>query len=353
MAVDGDLSMVSGLLDISAEYTDVCSVPLFHYLKLFGVNDSFLKLLETCLRTDSPLPEKILFELKSNELSDLMQVFLNQLFVFFEQGENINLDILLDYFDELSLKQQDLVIRKLVNDEGKSSPKRLIVVSKYFCKKEGYESSRMILDSIVSELRSFDYLTQYKIIRERAFSNLKLYTSSDQAIQLNLKYLLKESEDLLIYGIDLLKKTDLQIELSILYEDLGYSFSVRKSYNQALSFYDRALEIRLTLYGEQHSIIADLYNKYGYIERENRNYNLEEEYCLKALKIREHTKGVNHLFTSTNYLHYGKILFRKKDYQQALLYLNKCLAIRMEKLGENHEDTKICQKLVAKIQVFI
>ena len=114
---------------------------------------------------------------------------------------------------------------------------------------------------------------------------------------------------------------------SLIFEDLGYLYSLNKNFDNAIHYYDRAMEIRTRLYGNQHSLIADLLNKYAYIEKEEKRIENAINKYKKSLDIRLRCFGENHLFTSTNYYHLAYLLSLSQDLNTALIFCDKCINI--------------------------
>ena len=166
------------------------------------------------------------------------------------------------------------------------------------------------------------------------------------------------------------------LNLGILYHEWGY-------FDSAYSNYIRALNTGVSLFGTQHSLVANAYNCLGDWHRDKQNFADAEYYLEKGLNCYRMLFGENHSDTANSYNNLGalygtlsKYSEAKENYQKALdiwidiygehsgyvaiahgnlaaIYRNnmelclakyhaeKALAIRLEVYGENHADTAL------------
>ena len=86
--------------------------------------------------------------------------------------------------------------------------------------------------------------------------------------------------------------------LGIVYQDLG-------QHNQAKEHHEKALNIRRTIYGEQHSKVAASYNNLGLVYQDLGQHNQAKEHHEKALTIRRTIYGEQHSDVAASYIHLG------------------------------------------------
>ncbi|MCD8127336.1 MAG: tetratricopeptide repeat protein [Clostridiales bacterium] len=123
------------------------------------------------------------------------------------------------------------------------------------------------------------------------------------------------------------------------YNALGVACHDQRKYDQAKTNYENALNIRLEVLGENHQDTASSYDNMGCLHFDMGRYDLAKENFEKALDIRLNVLGENHLDTAGSYNNLGAIYSRQWEYAQAEEYDRKALNIYRTVLGENHPDT--------------
>lgn len=130
-------------------------------------------------------------------------------------------------------------------------------------------------------------------------------------------------------------------ETAISYNNLGNSYHSLGDYQKAKEYYQKALQIRLNILGENHPDTAISYSNLGNVCYSERDYKKAEELYLKALQIQLNTLGENHPKMERSYNDFASVYFSKGDYQKAEEYYQKALQIHLNILGENHPNTAI------------
>ena len=110
-------------------------------------------------------------------------------------------------------------------------------------------------------------------------------------------------------------------------------------YNQALKSHQRALDIRREKLGDDHSHTADSYAYIGVTQDKLGHYSLALQSHKQALKIRRETVGENHLDTAISYENIGHTHVKLGNYDLALHSHQQALKIRREQLRDNHPHT--------------
>ena len=123
------------------------------------------------------------------------------------------------------------------------------------------------------------------------------------------------------------------------YNSMGYVFFLKGDFDKALEYYLKALIIRKSALGEEHPGTATSYNNIGRVYSSKGDYDKALEYNLKALKIRESVLGGKDPNTDDSYFYIGNVYYHKGDYDKALECYLKALKARESVLGENHPDT--------------
>ena len=119
-----------------------------------------------------------------------------------------------------------------------------------------------------------------------------------------------------------------------------YSEIGTEQYKIALEFLQRALDIRLKLYGEQHIGPMEVYENIGEIHFLIENYTLALEVQQLALDIK--LKSLDGASSAWSYYSIGLIQLSMGDYTSALKLSLHALDIRLkkdEKEGEQHFPT--------------
>lgn len=105
-------------------------------------------------------------------------------------------------------------------------------------------------------------------------------------------------------------------------------------YSNSLTFHNRALKIRLALFGEKHFEVAKSYINLGGVYRSTGDYEKAITFQNKALKI--NLIGEKHNYVAYSYVNLGNVYYSTGDYEKAIAYHNKALKINLDILGNNH-----------------
>ena len=137
---------------------------------------------------------------------------------------------------------------------------------------------------------------------------------------------------------------------------LGSAYHSLGFYDEGLVHHERALALRLKLFGPDHPSVATSYSNIGL------TYDSKGDYD-KALAIQLKQLGADHPDVALSYNNIGAAHDAKGEYDKALEYYQKSLAIRLKKLGADHPDVAISywsigvawggKKDVAKAKEFI
>ena len=373
-ALNGDLDLVTNLIDAGNDDLNLSINPLLLFLKTFGVKATIEKVLENPTENDW----KALLKLK-NRLGELQIHKLEN-----EILSTVALFNNFDFKDSLILAFANL--KRLDYKSAREYFGKIDLNNSFF---ESYEFSEM-LGNFYLHIGEYD----------QAFSNyekcMKISLNFNDSKKINLAndyssiavvYRYKGDYDnaLLLFEKCLILKKDIykreNLSIASTYASLGLVWSNKGHYKTALEFYNKSLLIRLKFLGEFHISIANLlnniavcYDKMGnikeaisYIEKslciKNSFFNIEDPrlaisysnigdgysqigkfedamYNLeKGLIIRKKHFGDDHPIVAQSLCNIGENLFRNDKFDEAIEYYENALKIRLLKLGDNHHDT--------------
>ena len=129
----------------------------------------------------------------------------------------------------------------------------------------------------------------------------------------------------------------------------NFQFTMQK-YSEAIQSAQRALDIRLELFGEQHSSTADSYYSLGIVQHELGDFSSALQSAQRALDITIKLFGEQHLKTALNYLLLGATHHKLGDFPSALQPEQRALDIFLKLFGEQHSNTAITYHLLGITQ---
>ena len=323
----GKIDLIANLIDNDVKYIKYYIKPLGIAIRIFGAKYIFDFFKNTITKNDYFVFKEILVFFKINDELVILKECLKIIFqIFYDDNQNSNLDYIpVNYFNEMDSEDQSLIIQKLQNYKDLNLDSWIFISNYFYHILQDYSSSRSVLFDLLNTIEQYEVNDQFKLVRQICFINQKIFLESKKK---EIKY----SEHSLKLLRDLIKNEKINDTMkSLIFEDLGYLYSLNKNFDNAIHYYDRAMEIRTRLYGNQHSLIADLLNKYAYIDKEEKRIENAINKYKKSLDIRLRCFGENHLFTSTNYYHLAYLLSLSQDLNTALIFCDKCINIRENK----------------------
>jgi CHAT domain-containing protein/Tfp pilus assembly protein PilF len=127
-------------------------------------------------------------------------------------------------------------------------------------------------------------------------------------------------------------------DVAIDYNGLGAAYQDKGDYDRAISYYEKALAIRLKALSPVHPDVASSYNNLGLAYNYKGDYDRAISYYEKALAVKFKALGPGHPDVATSYNNLGGAYDDKGDYSRAISYFKKALAIRLKALGSVHPD---------------
>ena len=134
------------------------------------------------------------------------------------------------------------------------------------------------------------------------------------------------------------------------YYSLAALQHVQGDFSTALQSAQRALDIRLKLFGEEHSSTADCYHLLGITQHDQGDISSALQSAQRALDFRLKLFGEEHPSTSDSYNSLGAIQYAQGDFSTALQSVQRALAIRLKLFGEEHSSTADCYHLLGVTQ---
>ncbi|CAF4760475.1 unnamed protein product [Rotaria sp. Silwood1] len=129
----------------------------------------------------------------------------------------------------------------------------------------------------------------------------------------------KQAEDL--YS-ELFKSSSSDSDRAEVYHQLGYVNKLAGKYENAISFYEKSLEIKKNIFPEEHLSLADTYDGIG------EEYSTALDYFEKCLTIFNHKLTEKNLKYAMTYSFMGDVYRLLEDYEMALSYHQKALNIQ-------------------------
>jgi tetratricopeptide (TPR) repeat protein len=170
------------------------------------------------------------------------------------------------------------------------------------------------------------------------YNNHGLFLMKNGVYDIALQSLEKAREiKIQLYGED-------HVQLANVYNNIGMANHYLQNHNEALNYYQKALPLYLKQYGEKNENVANCYNNIGITsfaidDTVDARINLG-----KALDIRMVLYGIHSLPVAESYNNTGCLYQRRGDNATALNYHKQALSIREDMLGQWHTD--VAQSLV-------
>jgi tetratricopeptide (TPR) repeat protein len=120
------------------------------------------------------------------------------------------------------------------------------------------------------------------------------------------------------------------------YNNIGAVYQNMGDYSKALSSYEKALEIDQQSLPPNHPDLAHSYNNIGAVCQNMGDYPKALSYYEKDLEISQKSLPPNHPDLASSYNNIGNVYFHLEEYSKALSYYEKALEIRKQSLPPNH-----------------
>ncbi|XP_068751287.1 uncharacterized protein [Montipora capricornis] len=152
------------------------------------------------------------------------------------------------------------------------------------------------------------------------------FTSALQSAQRALDVRIK------LFGEDHAETADIYHSLGVTQHSLG-------DFTSALQSDKRALDVRIKLFGEDHARTADSYNNLGVTQHSLGDFTSALQSKRRALDVRIKLFGEDHASTADSYDSVGVTQHSLGDFTSALQSKRRALDVRIKLFGEDHAST--------------
>ncbi|MFC1734049.1 CHAT domain-containing protein, partial [candidate division KSB1 bacterium] len=118
------------------------------------------------------------------------------------------------------------------------------------------------------------------------------------------------------------------------YIEIGRILRENSEFDNALQFFNKALQLRKKILGEQNPLVAENYNEISIAFDEKREYENALKYENFALKIKKESYGNKHYEVSKSYNNMGQIYLHNHDYKNALQFFQEALIANVPDFDE-------------------
>lgn len=131
----------------------------------------------------------------------------------------------------------------------------------------------------------------------------------------------------------------------------GRYVHLRGRLQAAEPLYAKALAIRETLLGSEHTDVAASLHNQAWLLFDQGKYEEAEHLYIRALAIRQEVLGIEHSDVANTLGELGSLYQRQGKYSEAAQTLHQTLKIREKVLGTDHGDVSISLKAIASLYI--
>ena len=122
------------------------------------------------------------------------------------------------------------------------------------------------------------------------------------------------------------------------YNNIGLAYGKIKEYSKALASHENALRIYEKIRPPNHPDFISTYNNMGLVYNDLKEYDKALSFHEKALKIRQETLPNNHPDLAMSYSNIGLVYGNLGEFSKALSFHERAVAIGQSSLPSNHPD---------------
>lgn len=126
------------------------------------------------------------------------------------------------------------------------------------------------------------------------------------------------------------------------YHNIGLYCYYWGEFAKMRSYIEKSLSIRINMFGTKHLDVADSYEGLGYLEIASSDYGLALDNINKALSIRLELVGENHPYTASSYYGLYRLHYFLKDFEESFKYAERSLILKQRLFGKNHPEIALC-----------
>ncbi|MEO1052844.1 MAG: CHAT domain-containing tetratricopeptide repeat protein [Bacteroidota bacterium] len=191
-----------------------------------------------------------------------------------------------------------------------------------------YALSNQYFEKASDTFLKYKMWTMYLRSLFKIAENHRRYGNYDQALEVSfstLNYLDSLADE----------RTVKQIEAAA-FNNVGIIYDLQGTFSEALEYYEKALDIRIELYGEDDIDVAVSQNNIGIMYDLLGQYDLALEYHFKALAIRKKKLDKNDPYTASSYKNIAIVYKSMGSFNLALEYYQKAMSIQKTVNGPEH-----------------
>lgn len=130
---------------------------------------------------------------------------------------------------------------------------------------------------------------------------------------------------------------------------IGSLYCEQGNYDEALDYHNRALSIFKALYGELHPDVASCLNNIGTVYENQGDFVNALDYHKRALSIEKSIFDENNPEIADSYNNIGVVYKKTGEYDKAIENYNKAINIWKSVFGENHPNVAICYNNIGSV----
>jgi tetratricopeptide (TPR) repeat protein len=376
LALEGEINLISQLIDDGEEKLELCLTPLLYFLKAHGVDKMIKKLFHISSKNDWKALLLLVNNLDKLEMDEIKNQVIKNIkpyntFKFTEEVslgfighdyqsmlENfkVQLEIILENEGEDNLK-----VASLYHDFGKVYKEQYF----YSRSKDYFEKSLNVYIKLLGQ-------TDHRLSHVYDSSGNLFYSIGDydkamecfiKSLDIRLKTLGKEHIDLVTsynnigkvyfnkgdnlnamdcynFSLKILLKNNVTLYplVANVYINIANILLKNNEFENAFEFYQKSLEIKLKNLGRVHKSLAEDFNNIGELYFSKGEFDISLNFFQKCLEIGLKTLGEEHRDVANSYNSIGLVLEKKTEYDKAIKFYQKCLEIYLKILGETHPD---------------
>ena len=142
-------------------------------------------------------------------------------------------------------------------------------------------------------------------------------------------------------AIDTVTFRDKPEKAAVLYNNIGLIRQKKSEYNHAIALYEKSLLILVQVFGDNHPYVAVQYNNLGGAWGNKGEYDHSIIFYEKALAIDSSAFGNKHPDVATRYNNLGEAYRQKGEYDHAISLFEKALPIFIQSFGEKHPNVAV------------
>ena len=296
---------------------------------------------------------KVLFEIDAHANIDHYKIFANISSMSFYSSEEEILFMLGSIFRLMNIKQEKnglWIIQMVLSDNQDENLKILFENIKNEYSGINDQPTLLSFGNLLHQMGKYDLAEKYfhRLLNELPEDHVDV---SRCYHALGVIALIKDDDQSSLQwhekSMNSLKINDTRLADS--YNCIGCIYQRRKDFNNALKFYNKALDIWRNAFGEEYYQIADCLNNMGCMYEIEKDYSKALECHRKALAIQEKCLPKDHPDLGGSYNNIGNIYFCLEEYDLALKNYRYAYEIKSKSLPSEHSSLALTLENLALV----